>query len=92
MLARGTLAAGSAFADSSLVATLANPVAKETKEAVGAVVWHCEATTCTSVSNTSSVAGIAACHALARRYGRVVEFVSGSGSMAAEQLVMCNKV
>lgn len=85
------LSAGSALAEVPMVATLANPVAKEQKEVIDSVVWQCEGTTCTTRSSTSSLVSASACRAIAKHYGRVVEFTGDAGALGSDQLAKCNR-
>ena len=83
------LSAGSALAGTPMAATLARSVEKQ-EPLLSSMIWHCEGTTCTSISAPQGGANNA-CRAIARRFGQVVSFTSSKGELSAEQLAECNK-
>jgi hypothetical protein len=83
------LAFGSAFADSSMTATLASPTIKQ-DQILGGMAWRCAETTCRSASKTGDT-GLAACRNIAKKFGQVAAFVSDSKEFDASQLESCNQ-
>lgn len=83
------LSAGSAFAATPLVATLAAQTEKQ-KPILASIIWECEGTTCTSAPGQKGSPSIA-CRAVAKRFGQVVAFTSKKGDFTQEQLAQCNK-
>ena len=84
------LTAGAAVAsETSLTATLAQPVASPAKFVAGGAVWNCEGDTCVSGVATSRTMSVRACAALAREVGPIASY-GGRNQMEAERLAKCN--
>jgi hypothetical protein len=83
------LSAGSAFAATPLVATLATATEKD-KPILASIIWECEGTTCTSAPGQKGSPSTA-CRAIAKRFGKVVAFTSKKGEFDEAQLAQCNK-
>jgi hypothetical protein len=88
LVALATLSATSAMAATPLTATLAVP-ATVAKPVLASVIWHCEATTCTSAS-TVNVSDATACRAVAKSLGQVTAFTSARGAFDETKLGKCN--
>ena len=87
--ALSVLACGTALADQTLVATLANPTLKQ-EQILGGTLWRCAETTCRSASQPRDT-GISACRALVKRFGQVASFGSGDKQLDDKQLASCNE-
>ena len=80
---------GTALAATPTVATLSSPTAKQ-RPILSSIIWHCEATTCTSASALTSAASTA-CRDIAKKFGVVTSFRSGDSDFSQEQLAKCNE-
>ena len=86
-----TLTAAPAFADGSVVAKLAQPVAQSTKFIAGDAVFLCEGDTCMASSPTSGTFATSTCKVIASKLGTVVSF-TGVKTMDDTRLGACNTV
>jgi len=86
-----TLVSASAYAAKSgpMQATLAE-AAKEKSFIAGSVIWKCDATACTTASDTSSTSAANACRSLALASGTVASFTAAKGAFDEAQIKKCN--
>lgn len=82
-------AASSAFAATTLTATLQAPAAKA-RVVAGGAVWACEGSVCVATTAPDNVASLKSCKELAKAVGTVVGYSSASFSLDAEALAKCN--
>ena len=82
-------AASSAFAATTLTATLQAPAAKA-RVVAGGAVWACEGTVCVATAAPDNVASTKSCKELAKAVGTIVGYSSASFSLDAETLAKCN--
>lgn len=82
--------AGTAFADTRLVATLDAPAASAKLIAAGAV-WNCAGATCVAQVAPDDSAGISGCQELAHKLGRIAAYAGEAKSLDARGLERCNK-
>lgn len=83
------LGAGSNALAGGLVATLASPTLKQ-EQILDSTMWRCIETTCRSVSAPKST-GVHACKDIAKKFGKVVAFVSEDKALDEETLAQCNQ-
>ena len=81
--------AGSAFADSQVVATLKAPVAAKTKVLAGGAVFTCEGSTCTALSVSDRTVTTAGCKDLVKAVGAIAS-LGGAKSLSDDKLAKCN--
>lgn len=84
--------AGGAFAsESTFSASLAQPVAKETKLIAGGAVWNCSGDSCVAGVITSRTASLRACQDLVKEVGPIAAY-GGRTAYDADKLAKCNAV
>jgi hypothetical protein len=86
----GVLAATSAFADSAVVATLQQPVAKPFKFVASQVLWECDGSKCVSSTAHDMYFGASECHEVARHAGIIASFKNDDLTLAQVSLDRCN--
>jgi hypothetical protein len=86
-----TAAPAFAFAEGSVVAKLAQPVAQSTKFIAGDAVFLCEGDTCMAAAPVSGTFATSTCKVIASKLGTVVSF-SGVKTMDDARLGACNTV
>jgi hypothetical protein len=89
----GCLAASGAGAQMSTTAraTLAAPVGKADLVVVDDRPWRCEGQVCGGPAGDSRFDDQRSCRDLAQKIGAVTAFEGAKGTLAAEDLVRCNK-
>ena len=82
--------AGSAFADTTLTATLSAP-AGQSKFIAAHAVWNCAGATCTAAVAPDDAASVTGCQDLAKKIGHVAAFSGESKALDTKGLEKCNK-
>src|SRR5438128_1029255 len=82
--------AGSAFADSEVTATLANPVPGHANFIAAHAVFNCEGVTCTAANAPEEAGDAYACQDVAKRVGRIVAYTA-SKPLNEKALAKCNQ-
>jgi hypothetical protein len=85
-----SLGAGSAFADTLLTATLAQPVSKPTKVIASDTLWSCEGSSCQTQVSDYRAASAGLCRDLTKQVGAVSAYGPAGAAFAADQLAKCN--
>jgi hypothetical protein len=85
-----SLGAGSAFADTVLVATLAQPVSKPTKVIASDTLWSCDGASCQTAVSDYRAASTSLCRDLTKEVGAVNAYGPAGSAFAADQLAKCN--
>lgn len=83
--------AGSAFADGTVTATLANPVPAKTELIAAHAVFKCHDTTCVAAAAPDGADDAWACQDLARQVGQVISYAEFK-PLDGKALTKCNKV
>ena len=81
--------AGSAFADTSLTATLASPGAPA-KFIAAHAVWNCQGSTCVASIAPDDSAGVSGCKELVKHIGKVSSYTGDAKSLDSKGLDKCN--
>jgi hypothetical protein len=84
--------ASPAFAEVTLVATLAAPLAHAGHPLAGEVIWRCAADSCTTSEATVDTLSLNTCKALARQVGAISAFRGVGRELSAADLERCNAV
>jgi len=87
-----SLAAGPAFAEGRVSATLETPTAAKTKLIVAHSVFVCDGATCVAGVGHDDAQGLAGCKELARKVGRVSAYSGEFKTLDADALAACNAV
>ncbi len=82
--------AGSAFAETSLTATLDTPQATPAKFIVAGAVWNCSGATCVAGVAPDDSAGVSGCKDLAKKMGKISAYAWDQKSLDAKGLDKCN--
>jgi hypothetical protein len=82
--------AGSAFADTTVTATLSAPAA-QSKFIAAHAVWNCAGATCTAAIAPDDTASVTGCQDLAKKIGHVAAFTSDTKTLDSKGLEKCNK-
>jgi hypothetical protein len=84
-----SLGATAAFAETSITATLAKPVAAPTQFIAAHAVWNCAATTCaTSIAPDESLT-VSGCRDLSKVVGVITAMTSPDKTMTADRIAKC---
>jgi hypothetical protein len=81
--------AGSAFADTTLTATLASP-GGSAKFIAAHAVWNCAGSTCVASIAPDDSLGVAGCKELAKHIGHVSSYAGDAKSLDSKSLEKCN--
>ena len=81
--------AGSAFADTTLTATLASPGAPA-KFIAAHAVWNCQGSTCVASIAPDEALGVSGCKDLVKHIGRVSSYAGDAKSLDSKGLDKCN--
>ena len=82
--------AGSAFAETSVTATLDAAQASRVKFIAADAVWDCSGATCVAAVAPDTAEGVSACKALAKKVGHISSYASDMRSLDAKSLEKCN--
>jgi hypothetical protein len=83
------LSATAAFAETPVIAKLAQPVAQPVKFIAGGAIFDCQGDACVANAATSQTFGIDTCKAVAAKVGAVATF-SGRRAFDDARLAQCN--
>ncbi len=83
--------AGSAFADTTVTATLDTPQSANAKFIAAHAVWNCAGATCVATIAPDDAAGVSGCQDLAKKIGRISTYAGEGKSLDAKGLDKCNK-
>jgi hypothetical protein len=84
--------AGSAFAETSVTATLDTPQATPAQFIVAGAVWNCSGTTCSTGVAPDDSGGVSGCKALAKKMGKISAYSSDVKPLDSKSLDKCNAV
>lgn len=84
-------AAGAAFADGQVTATLQQPQSGHMQLIAGGAVFRCESTSCIAGYGPDEAGSLSACKDLTRKVG-AVSFYSQNRPLDAKELSKCNAV
>lgn len=82
--------AGQAAAQTLVTAKLGQPVAERTRLVAGGALFWCEGEACVATASNSRTFIPATCKDVARRFGPLTAFESGTRSFDAARLEACN--
>jgi hypothetical protein len=83
--------AGSAFADTRVVATLDKPQTTPASFIAAGAVWNCAGTTCVAQIAPDDSAGVSGCQELAHKIGPVTAYAGEARALDGKGLERCNK-
>ncbi|HEY2482841.1 MAG TPA: hypothetical protein VGI30_11680 [Caulobacteraceae bacterium] len=83
--------AGTALADTRVVATLDKPQATNASFIAAGAVWNCAGTTCIASVAPDDSAGVSGCQELAHKIGPVTAYAGEAKALDGKGLERCNK-
>ena len=84
--------AGSAFAETSVTATLDTPQATPAQFIAAGAVWNCSGATCATGVAPDDSGGLSGCKALAKKIGKISAYSSDAKALDSKSLDKCNAV
>ena len=82
--------AGSAFAETTVTATLDSSQASRVKFIAADAVWDCSGATCVASVAPDTAEGVSGCKELAKKIGRIASYASDDRALDAKSLERCN--